>query len=372
VNAHNGNNDEIDLRDLFAILKEKRKSIFISVLISTVLLIGTLLIMPKSYESIAVLSLGDISKGITIPTFRSIHSVYSNINLFDDYLSHRGENADWRVDENFFRNTIEPIYGYDKKSTVSIDENTVLGLKITCVGPSPEEARNRVVLLGTYVETVILNNWIWEYTNLAKGEANSSLSTNNSEILQAKFEIENLNDKGKLLESKFLGPKAMRSTFEAQIVQVDEVTEKYLSPQQQLVSVRVSIKNNEIKVKTLERNLRMNRTMLSYLSQIEGSFDAEKRFMHDSELLDKINAEKENFFAQGEQNNNASKELYFSIAERFDKFFNLRNAQYKFISGPTLNADYVKPQILILSVIGFLVFMIFFTGRALVQSWWKS
>ena len=370
VSTQDENNDEINIVEVFVALKKRRKSIIYGVLISMALLTGILLVLPKSYESTAVLSLGDISKGINIPTFRSMENVYANTDLFGNYLKGVEGKTGWHVYDELFTNTIKPIYGYDMKSTVSIDHNTVLGLKITCGGSTPEEAKDRVVLLGNYVETVILNNWIWEFVNLEKGNARTDLSRNNSSILQTKFEIENLKEKGELLENNFPSSMSMRSAFEAQIVQVDEVTEKYLSPKQQLVSVKVSIKNNEIEVNGLERKLRMNQTMLNFLEIIESRFDQEKQFLYDVGLLDKVSAEKDAFFSD-QDSNKSHKEVYFAIEEELNEFFNLRHAHYKFISGPTINSEPVKPQVLLSLVIGLLSFVMFFVSRALILNWWK-
>ncbi len=370
MSTQNENSDEIDLREVFAILKEKRKSIIYGVLISAILFTGILLVIPKTYESTGILSLGDISKGIGIPTFRSMENVYANSNLLVNYLQKVEGGVDWHIYDELFI-TIKPIYGYDVKSTVSIDQNRVLGLKISCDGATPEEARDRVLLLGNYVETVILNNWIWEYVNLEKGRASANLTKNNSKILQTKFEIENLREKEDLFENKFLSTEAMRSTFEAQIVQVDEVTEKYLSPKQQLVSVKVSIKNSEIEVKGLERKLRMNQTMLNYLAKTENLFDQEKHFLYDLKLLDKISEARESFFSE-QENDKSIKEVYFNIGEQLNGFINLRYAKYKFVSGPTINTEPIKPRVLLLSVMGLLIFIMFFSGRVLFLNWWNS
>jgi len=374
MNDQNENRDEVDLKEIITILQGRSKSIIYGVIIGTILLTGILMVIPKSYESNAVLSLGTISDtliGANIPAFRSLYNVYSNANLFSDYLISDDDKSDWFIHDEIIEDMVVPVYGYDKKSSVSIDQNTVLGLKLTCAASTPEEASKRVVLLGKYIETVMLNVQIWDYFDVAKGVAMTDLAKNNSAILQSKFEINNLKDKSELLENKFLDEQGIKSTFEAQIVQVDEVTEKYLSPQQQLVSVKVSIKNNEIGVQVLERKNKKNQFMLDFFEKIEGFFDGQKSFIHDTELLDMINNKKESFFSQL-RNNDAADEAYYLITERFNEFLTLRNAQYKFISGPTIPSEPVSPKVIILAPIGFVLLFFIFVFRALFLNWWKS
>jgi len=373
VNSHINDTDEIDIREILSILQRGKKTIVYGSLIGTLLLIGVLLLWPKSYESKAVLSLGTInteSIGINIPLYRSFDNVFSNSYLFADYLSSADSSTNWQVYDKLISNSATPIYGYDEKSTVRIDDNSVLGLRLTCLAGSPDIASKRVVLMGDYIETVMLNIQLWNYIDNSRGSANTDLADNNSAILQSKFKIENLKEKGELLESKFLSSEAIKSTFEAQIVQVDEVTEKYLSPQQQLVSVKVSIKNNEIGVRSLERKIKKNEVTLDYLSKIEVLFDSEKHFLYDTQLLDKVSDELNNYFSKF-GNNDPADEAYYTLAGHFNRFLELRNAQYKFVSGPTRSDEWVKPKIQISTFIGLLIFTIFFSIRAIFLEWWK-
>ena len=161
------------------------------------------------------------------------------------------------------------------------------------------------------------------------------------------------------------------SKTDRELVNANENTEKYLSPGQQLVAVKISIKDHQIRITRNLRKIKINQIRLSYIDKIARYFREDREFLVNKGLLESLIKEKEGFFSGKEDEENKIASYIFT--EQFLSFKRLQTIIYKFISGPTLPGYHFKPKRRRIVTAGFfLAFFVFVFLALLIEAWQRG
>lgn len=355
----------------------RRKWFIISGTVGAVVLLTVLVfILPDVFRSHAVVSLGEIDasgggefpKGLEIPVFTRYSNVYKNPDLLKEFLKSMGYQKEWQIDADFFDAHVAPVYAFDKKSKVKQTDDSVLGVEIVSLAPGAEEARDDVGILGEYILTTILNDRVRKYLEALKTVSRTAVIRSNNAIISLRFAIENLKQKEVLINDLISTIPGIGQKADRELVNVDEKTERYLSPRQQLVAVKMAVKEHEIQIAQNLRTEKINQMLFNYVEKAAAVFKKDNFFLIDGNLLKTLMEEKENFFAGKDDDESIVASNLLAI--RFLEFESLRNAGHSFISGPTLPVKPFKPKRKRLVIAGFfLAFFIFIFLSFLLEKW---
>jgi hypothetical protein len=369
--------DEGGLIRLLKILWKRRWLIFLGTAGATVLLIIIALLLPKAYQSRAVVSLSGIKrfeqegllKGLEIPVYRRYSDIYRNLGLFRKFLKMKGFKEQWDLDDQFFDSHAKPIYAFaQKKPRIKTTENSILSIEIKVLDISPGKANEKAGLLGEYIVTTILNMQIGEFIESIKSSAQAAIVKMKRFIIQLDLEIKDLEEKESLITDHLLKIPGITAKTDRELVNANEKTEKYLSPRQQLVAVKMSIKDNQIKINRYLRDIKINQIKLEYIDKTVQFLPDNLAFLANRGLLDSLMAEKDSFFSGKEDEEN--KIASYIFAEQFLSFQKRQNVIYKFISGPTLPQNHYKPKRRRIVISGFfLAFFILAFLVLLIEKW---
>lgn len=369
--------DEGGLIGLLKILWKRRWLISLGTAGATVLLIIIALLLPKAYQSRAVVSLSGIKrieqegllKGLEIPVYRRYSDIYRNLGLFRKFLKMKGFKEQWDLDDQFFDSHAKPIYAFDqKKPRIKTTENSILGIEIKVLDISPGKANEKAGLLGEYIVTTILNMQIGEFIESIKSSSQAAIVKMKRFIIQLDLEIKDLEEKESLITDQLLKIPGLTTKTDRELVNANEKTEKYLSPRQQLVAVKMSIKENQININRYLRDIKINQIKLEYIDKTVQFLPDNQRFLANRGLLDSLMAEKDSFFSGKEDEEN--KIASYIFAEQFLSFQKRQNVIYKFISGPTLPQNHFKPKRRRIVIAGFfLAFFILAFLVLLIEKW---
>lgn len=372
--------DEPGLIGLLKILWKRRWLIAFGTAGATVLLIIIALLLPKVYQSKAVVSLSAIKrtqqeglfKGLEIPVYRRYADIYRNLGLFRKFLKTKGYQKQWDLDDQFFDDHVKPIYAFDqKKPRIKTTENSILGIEIKVLDISPGQANEKAGLLGEYILTTILNMQIGEFTESIKSSAQAAIVKMKKFIIQLQLEIKDLEEKESLITNQLLKIPGITTKTERELVNANEKTEKYLSPRQQLVAVKMSIKDNQIQINRYLRDIKINQIKLNYIDKISQFLPDNLAFLANRGLLDSLMAEKDRFFSGKEDEENKIASYIFT--EQFLSLQRRQNVIYKFISEPTLPEYHFKPKRRRIVMAGFfLAFFVFVFLAFLIEAWQRN
>lgn len=376
MNERDYQKNESGLIGLLKVLWKRRWLIALGTAAATILTIFVVLLLPKVYQSKAVVSLSAIrdtergwAKGLDIPKYLRYSNTFNNLYLFERFTKGEDFKEQWSFDTDFFSTHLKPIYVYDaEKARLRGIHNSILGIQVTVMDVLPGSAEKRAGILGKYVLTVVLNMHIGDYIELAGNQSQSEIAKINRAILRREFQIKDLKEKESLIENQLLKIPGIGKKTDRELVNANEKTEKYLSPQQQLVAVKMSIKETGIEIEGFLRDIKVNEMLLNYLSRVDKLFPPDKTFLVNKNLLETLLQTKDEFFS-GKQDDE-SRIASLILTEAFLGFQKLQNVVFKFVSGPTLPERHVKPQRKRIVIAGFfLAFFIFVFLALLVEAW---
>lgn len=345
------------LMGLVDLLWKRRQFIVVGTLAMTILTVIVVLLLPKVYLSRAVISLSTIRKAdssdelprsMDIPIFKRCTDMFQNLSLFLNYSQIKGFKGDWQTDKweqdaEFFSEHLKPIYAFEvEERGVKAVENSVMGIVIESEDGSPQLAREKTEILGHYILNTILNMQIGQYIDTISIKSQAAIEQMKKAIINLQRETVYLKEKESLLVNDLLKLPGIGATTNRELVTADVNSERYLSPQQQLIAVKMSIKENEIQIDRNQKNAEVEQLMLNYLEKVQYLFQNETKFLIKESLLDTLIKEKEKFFAT--RTDNESKLASYTFATQFYYFQKLRSTVYKFISEPTLPDKHIKPK----------------------------
>ena len=346
-----GEENKSDLIRIFKILLKRKRLIILGTGIATLLAVVITLLLPKVYQSRAVITFSAIRKAereelptaLEIPVYRSYTSTFRNPGLFGTFLKIKGSKEEWDLDEDFFEAYFKPVYAFEYgRPGVKTTDNSIIGIEIEGLGGSPESARNKAGLMGSYIITTLLNMQVGNFFETIGTRSEASITQLEKAILNLGLETRDLKEKESLIENQLLKLPGFGAKADRELVNASENTEKYLSPHQQLVAVKMSIKENQIQIKRNLRNIGINRLLLGYLDKTAYLFKGKIEYLANDGLLSALLEEKERFFAG--KADEESKLASYVLSEQFFYFRKLQSTIYKFVSGPTLPDRHYKPK----------------------------
>jgi hypothetical protein len=374
--------NEGGLIGLLKIIRKRRWLIASGTAAATVLIIIIVLLLPKVYLSRAVVSLSALKRtekaglvrGLEIPIYNRYSDVFRNIGLFRMFLEMKGYKGQWEFDKaEDFDSHLKPKYAFDedKPSRIRRMQNSIQGIRIRAEGISPGKAGEKAGLLGEYILTVILNMQIGDYMESIRSKAETEIVQLNNSIIRLQYEIKNLKEKESLITDRVLKIPGIGNKTNRELVNANKNTEKYLSPGQQLVAVKISIKDNQIRINRNLREIRVNRIILNYIDKTVQFFRGDREFLVNDSLLEALIKEKETFFSGKEDEENKIASYIFT--GQFLSFRRLQTIIYKFISGPTLPKYHFKPKRKRIVIAGFfLAFFVFVFLALLIEAWQRN
>lgn len=382
MNETKNNMNDNGLIGIIKILWKYKKMIVIGTMGVTIIAIIVSLLLPKIYLSKAVISLSSIKKGeqddlpksMEIPMYRRYADTFQSRALFMKYSRMKGYKQDWgfgdfETEEQFFESHLSPIYAFEtEKPGVKVVENSIMGIKIEGEEDSPQKARMQAEILGSYLLTTILNAQIGQYIETTRIKSLAAIVQDEKSLINLERETGYLKEKETLIVQHLLKLPGTGNQPIREVVTADANSEKYLSPQQQLVSVKMSIKENEIQMNRVIRNKKIDQLILQYIERINKLVLKETEYLIDENLLDSLIAEKNKFFSG--KSDNESKMAGYTISGQFFLYQQMRSVVYKFISNPTLPERHFRPKRkrIVLGVF-FFGFFIFSSIAFLLEVW---
>ncbi|HIO67404.1 MAG TPA: hypothetical protein EYN41_03635 [Flavobacteriales bacterium] len=364
MNAPATYSDEIDFRKVLKELLIHRKRIVRGVVLCTIAAIIISLLIPRSYQSTGFFKF----RSVHIPAYKSYTSVFEDVNMLSDFISKYHEDTTWQVNPSIFEDSFEPVYGFGKNRKNLMKDNKVLGITITSVASSPEEAQKRVETLGSYLETCLVNREIWKYYGGMYSRLEADIINAKASMIEHEISVEVLNKKVDLINNSLLHYDPI-TNYERQVVKLDETTEKYLPPHQQLIATRVSLNNESVYMEQLERKMSIDDLLLRYVKGIEGYLENKSEFLIEKDLLNSFIAKLNFFFEENREDENV-RAARFRIEAKHQSFILLKDEQYKFISGPLLPAKPEKPMKLLIVLVVFFASLVGFVTYSVFLSWW--
>jgi hypothetical protein len=377
MNEFRSEENKSDLIRVFKILLKRKGLIILGTGLVTLLVAVITLLLPKVYRSRAVIAFSSIrradqdelSTAMEIPIYRSYTNIFHSHGLFRTFVKRQGGKEAWDLDEEFFETRFKPVYAFEYgKPRGKARDNSIIGVEITGLGDSAEAARNKTRLMGAYIITTLLNMQVGNFFETIGTRSESGIAKLEKAILKLKIETRDLKEKESLIEDQLLKLPGFGTRTGRELVNANENTAKYLSPQQQLVAVKMSIKDNQIQTKQNLRNIKINRLLLGYLDKTAYLFKSNTEYLANDGLLSALREEKERFFAG--KDDEESKLASYILSEQFFYFRKLQSTIYKFISGPTLPERHFKPKRKRIVIAAFfLAFFILVFIAFLVEAW---
>jgi hypothetical protein len=363
----------VSANHVIRILWRRKALIIFGTLMLTVLSIIISLLLPRVYQSYAVISFATgnteaaLSRGLEIPVYNNYSNTIKSVGLLKKFLDLKQYNEIWNVFPRYIEENITPLYGYDKKERIKSTENFILGIKVSALGPTPPIAQERCQLLGEFVRTTILNLRIGHYLERARISQETKIIENRRKIDNTRQFIAELKEKEELITSKLL--KIQGITPNRQLVTVTDQTAKYLSPQQQLVAIKIDIKDHELAIRRYSREIKSSEIFLEYMKSISGLIGSRRDYLVNESLLKELFHEKEKFFAgkKGE----GYLDAFYRITKILVRFDKIDSIVYKFIAVPSLPLAASSPPRKLIVAITFILAFLVMVFVSFILEWWS-
>ncbi len=371
-----GRQDDILLvSHLVTILRHRKKMIFWGTLGVTLAALVISLLLPRVYRSEAVVSMGKRSigtaKGIEIPVYNNYSSVLNDNRMKKKYLKFNAPDLyeERKAAEFKIESGVEPILGYSKEERVKSTANFVLGLRVFGEGDTPEKARQICRMMGNYARTAIINLRIDDIRSAMVTNQESILLQKRDAIIDVQYKLEELKEKEALITGELLKLAGGTSAPTPDVLNVSESTAKFLSPRRQLVALKVSQKDSQLRIKALHREIRISRMLLEFLKKIKSLMDEKQNFLVKEDLLETIIQKREQYFSDkdGEERQKA----YNTFSIKFSALQRLSNI-FDYITKPTLPTARIKPRRKLIVIFSFILSFGFFLCLAMALEWWRK
>jgi len=372
--------DQITLFQLVKILWKQKWQLLTGITAVTVLAAILTLILPKTYLSRSVLAVSDLEKirieekspssytGMAIPVFQNYMSTFQSKQIFITYLKKYHHREKWSERNFNIGDRIEPILAYPEKNPAwGAKNNFVVSLTIDETAATPEKAMEKNTILGKYIRTTLLNLWLNDQVFSWKTHVSNTILKNEMDLEKFQDYINELKEKETFLTGLIAQTPGILIRQEP--VNVNKRTEKYLPPQQQLLAIRIEIKDTEISIAHCKKRLEINNLLLDFHVKLTSFFDADKRFLANETLLADLVQAQQEFFK--EKTGPAVSAAIYKAHVKFTYYANFSSSLYEFVSAPSLPVQPVRPRRLKIIVLSCLAACFFFIFLAFAREWWK-
>ncbi len=376
MNEQNQFEIDISLSQLLKILWKRKAIIIFGTITVTVLAFIITILMPKSFKCRGLISLTDSYRkvdnaggipGMRIPEYKSYSSIYLNPVLFKQYLLLN------KISENMALNNAKanavPIYAYGNNSNSKNKDNTVINLRINTVASTPEQAKQQAILFGDYVCVVILNSQIENFLLPLKNKLQNLIVSNEYHQRRIQHDIDELKKKEEFIVKQLYTIKGIGSKSGLGVLNIDEATEKYLPPPQQLMAVKVEINTKEKRNRQFLLSNNNCRSFLAFYKKVAIYFDSKRDFLLNKDLLKSLIEESEKFFPK--DIDMIGLDSIYKLRMKFAYFQHLSDKIYRFVSFPELPEKAFKPNKRLIVTFSFLFSLFFFVVFAFLMHWWE-
>lgn len=381
---------DVYLNQVLNILWKRKKLIIFGTLGLTLAVIVILLLLPQTYVSKAAISIhqktpdsatgtsGSMLAGLSRTVYEEYAMVFRNRGTFKKFLKLSGHTVEWDFDTMSDVGMIKPSMAYnDKNKRVANGRNIVVSLQVIGIGGTPVEAGEKTRLLGSFAHSILVNSKIGEFFERKQNNLESSIMEDRVSMNNININMKYLREKENFLENQILKIPGINKRNTMEVVNASKTTERYLSPIQQLVAVKVSIKENELSIPRLERRLTYNRLFLDFLKKISHHFDDKKTYLAKENLLTDLIAAKDEFFSgletkeESKDNTDVIFEVSADLSQTFAKFKKQKEFVFKFSPGfvPVGSPTRVNRKTIIALLFVFALF--FFALLAIIIDWWE-
>lgn len=402
--------DETNLSMIFAAIWKRRKLIILGTLGATFLSLGISLLLPKVYRSEGFFQLGNSTKiiaenekltikktaataaaakktasiGMPVPLYKSSSPQFFNPNRFQ-YIAGKekafGVEELNKIKDNFktsvdINKWIKPVYAFAKEDAREFaqlpqdESNAVLGLNLSYEADSPENAFAYVNFFGSYIRDCLLFVTLYNYIMDGYSSTVAGMNKIENEIINVEFELLQNTNKMKDIRNILSNYPDSAKMENRQLVSVQEGGSRFLAPVTQLVGIESALADLRGDLAELQRtkeklSLRAEFFSRSFEKLVENVKQGESLFL----MLKKIRDEA---FAGKDLNKAEVKEVFNNLnidLQTFDFTF-FQNS--RFISGPTIPSEPIKPQKTLIIVVTCLASLFFLIIAVLIFEWWQS
>jgi LPS O-antigen subunit length determinant protein (WzzB/FepE family) len=401
--------DGIDLSSIFAVLWNRKKLIILGTLGATLVSIGVSLLLPKVYRSEGFFQLGNPTKkiaedeksakkmtasvsvakktssiGIPVPLYKSTSSQFFNPNRFQlKALQDKsfGEEELIKI-RNSFRSSadinkwIKPVYAFAKEdarefSQLPQDEsNSVLGLNMAYETDSPKNAAAYVDFFGNYIRDCLLYVSLYNYVMDGYSNTRGALNKNENDIIRLQFELLQNTNKKKDIQAILSNYPEAAKMESRQIVSVQEGGSRFLAPVTQLVGIESTLAELRQEIAELDREQGKLSVREEYFSRC---FNEIKTFGKNGEsLYMMLKSVKNEVFKNRDLSHDDIKEVFNNLSIDLQAFDFAFYQNSRFISGPTIPTEHIKPRKSIIISVTFVGSFFFFIILAFIVNWWQG
>jgi len=401
--------DEIDLRSLFAVLWKRRKLIVFGTIGATLLSVLISLFIPRVYRSEGFYQLGSVkatdakytdakntsltglfpkkniaSIGVSIPLYKRSAARFSNPNRFQSYAGQdkalNEENME-QIRMNFrtagdIDKWIKPVYTYAKEDTREFaqlprdESNSVIGLNLAYEADSPQDSNNYVRLFGNYVRDCLLYITLYNYITDGNSDSKSEVAKTENVIINTHFQLLQSTNKMKDIRAILTNYPESEKIENRQLVSVQDGGSRFLSPVTQLVGLESALADLRRTLSQLERDKEIAAMRAEYFSRCNNEMANIGEF--GLSLFSMLKSLKEDAF----KNKDLSKDTVKEVSNDLDIDMQTIELAYfnncRFVSGPTTPDMHIRPRkslIVIASCLGSFFLLIIL---AFILHWWQA
>lgn len=411
--------DEIDLGAILAALWKRKILIVFGTLVVTLLAAAASYIIPKTYRSEAFYQLGD-GDGVTIPLFSSDQdrrylfssdqdrrhqvkdksrydgiglsiplykrsaSQFSNPTRFLDYASRNTSFTDQEkqamskkfTEAKDIQKWISPLYAFSKEDSRQLAQvgkdqnNSVLGLNLAFEANTPDQAAKMVSFLGEYVRDCLMYVTLFNYISDNAIVARTSLQENENDLSAIRFELEQEQKKMADIQAVLRKYPNAANIENRQLVSIQEGGAHFLSPLTQLVGIESKVADLRREVDRLERDREKLLLLVEFFDLVNVSLNQEGK--QGEPLFQRLKAAETELFAKKDLSRDTVREVFNNLnidRQNFDRTF---YTSYRFVSGPTVPTQHIKPRKSVIVLGAFFVSAFFFLFLALFLNWWQD
>jgi LPS O-antigen subunit length determinant protein (WzzB/FepE family) len=420
--------DEIDLVQLVKVLIKRKWIIIGGTIIITLLAILISALLPKVYKSEAFLQLGsgidvdleelreiqdDIRKDIqdkmmdnrtlqdnlllnealrdtslmslnvSIPDYKKYASRFTNFQQFLQFVNKKiktNEPGDLRLSDirqniqtsEDLAQWIEPEYAYSKKEVKDLTQsmkdmkNFVLGVQLLAEQATPKKARALAAAMGEFIKDSILYGKLRDYIDDQLNKGKTKAKKYDNLIINDEFKLRQLTMKRTHMEQflkKYPQAKALQNR---ELFSIQGSGQRYLSPLAQIVGIESHIADIKENLAQNQRKKQVADLKLLFFLEIK------KRLNNDlfgEPLLTQCIKLTDTFFDKEDFPGDVIREVRNDLAVDFDNIATFKEVM-RFISGPTLSWNAIRPKKVLITAIGFVLGFFLSIFFAFFVDWW--
>jgi LPS O-antigen subunit length determinant protein (WzzB/FepE family) len=369
------------ITQLFQVLLKRKWLVISGTVVITVLAVALAMFLSPVYRSNAVISISGVDKtnipnpedrsslpGLSIPEVTSFLDVIKSRSKFKRFLNLNGHKVDWPVSDLVLLDSIRPVFAYENGSKVKVTENFAVNIRISSQATTAGEAHEKTDMICQFVITHLLNSKIDALFGGLSISLNQAIARFKKRIGRLEWDMKQLKEKEIFIEDEILKIPGVAKLSDLEIINANKKNEKYLPPYQQLVAVKIDIKDIELRIKQFERNLNEKKAFLFYTNSISSLFDKDKNYMLRKNLLEDLIASSGTFFKghTGEE----FEDSRLIIEGELLRYKRYRDVIFQVISGPNMPVKPVTPPKKLIAVTAFVLSFCFFFLLTLALEWW--